>query len=105
MSDILTELSRIIDSRKTAAPAESYVASLFHQGTDGILRKIGEEATEVIMAGKGTDRAAVIHEVADLWFHTLILLSSMNLGPEEILDELKARHGISGLAEKASRKK
>ncbi|OGT73655.1 MAG: phosphoribosyl-ATP diphosphatase [Gammaproteobacteria bacterium RIFCSPLOWO2_02_FULL_56_15] len=105
MSDILTELSQVIDSRKTASPAESYVASLFHLGTDGILKKIGEEATEVIMAGKGTDRATVIHEVADLWFHTLILLSSLDLGPAEVLAELESRHGISGLAEKASRKK
>ena len=103
MSDILTQIAQVIEQRKTAAAAESYVASLLRQGNDGILKKIGEEAAEVIIAAKNPDRGAVIHEVADLWFHTLILLASMDLGPEDVLKELQARHGVSGLAEKASR--
>lgn len=105
MSDILTQLAQVIEQRKTAAASESYVASLLLSGTDGILKKVGEEAAEVIIAAKNPDRDAVIHEVADLWFHTLILLASMDLGPEDVLRELAARHGVSGLAEKASRKK
>ena len=103
MSDFLTQLAQVIEQRKTTTTAESYVASLLRQGNDGILKKIGEEAAEVIIAAKNPDRGAVIHEVADLWFHTLILLASMDLGPEDVLKELQARHGVSGLAEKASR--
>lgn len=105
MSDILAQLAHAIEQRKTAAASESYVASLLLKGTDGILKKVGEEAAEVIIAAKNPDRDAVIHEVADLWFHTLILLASLDLGPEDVLRELAARHGVSGLAEKASRKK
>ncbi|TAJ91623.1 MAG: phosphoribosyl-ATP diphosphatase [Gammaproteobacteria bacterium] len=105
MADILAQLAQVIEQRKTAAASESYVASLLLRGTDGILKKIGEEAAEVVIAAKNPDRDAVVHEVADLWFHTLILLASMDLGPEDVLRELAARHGVSGLAEKASRKK
>lgn len=105
MADILAQLAQVIEQRKTAAVSESYVASLLQRGTDGILKKIGEEAAEVVIAAKNPDRDAVVHEVADLWFHTLILLASMDLGPEDVLRELAARHGVSGLAEKASRKK
>lgn len=103
MSDILTQLAQVIEQRKNAAATESYVASLLQRGTDCILKKVGEETAEVIIAAKNTDRSAVIHEVADLWFHTLILLASKGLGPEDVLKELEARHGVSGLKEKASR--
>jgi phosphoribosyl-ATP pyrophosphohydrolase len=105
MSKILSELSGIIESRKGASPDSSYVASLLARGKDSVLKKIGEEATEVIIAGKGTDRAALIHEIADLWFHTMILLAQAGLTPDEVLHELQSRFGRSGLDEKAGRKK
>ena len=105
MSTILAELSGILAGRKSASPDSSYVASLFNQGTDAILKKIGEEAAEVIIAGKGTDRQAVIHETADLWFHTLILLAAHELSADDVLAELESRFGRSGLEEKAARKK
>ena len=105
MSDILSELARVLDERKGADPASSYVANLYEGGVDDILKKIGEEATEVIIAGKSGDQKAVIYETADLWFHSLILLSKLGLGPNDVLLELQRRFGQSGIMEKNSRKK
>lgn len=103
MSDILNELAAVLEARKTAAPDGSYVAGLYAQGLDAILKKIGEEATEAVLAAKGGDRARIVHELADLWFHTLVLLAQQGLKPDDILLELKRRAGISGMAEKAAR--
>lgn len=103
MSDLLQELAKLLHERKSADPSISYVASLYADAPDAILKKIGEEAAEVIIAGKSNDNDAIIHEIADLWFHTLILLSSQGLGPEEVINELGQRLGRSGLEEKASR--
>ena len=105
MSDILSELASVLDDRKNADPASSYVANLYESGMDVILKKIGEEATEVIIAGKSGDQKAVIYETADLWFHSLILLSKLGLGPNDVLLELQRRFGQSGIMEKNSRKK
>lgn len=105
MSDVLQHLDRILAQRRQADPATSYVASLHHKGLNKILEKVGEEATEVIIAAKdaGDDPSAVIAEVADLWFHTLVMLSHLNLDSAAVLECLQQREGISGLAEKASR--
>jgi phosphoribosyl-ATP pyrophosphohydrolase len=103
MSDVLNKLAAVLESRKGADPSSSYVASLYAKGLDAILKKIGEEATETVMAAKGGDRAAIVHETADLWFHTLVLLAQQGLKPEDILNELDRRFGISGHAEKQSR--
>lgn len=105
MSELLRELATILEDRKSADSSGSYVASLYAQGVDAILKKIGEEAAEVIIAGKSEDKQAIIHEVADLWFHSLILLAQQGLGPEDVLNELNRRFGRSGLEEKASRKR
>jgi len=116
---VLKNLADVIESRKNAANGvgqadTSYVASLFSKGDDAILKKIGEEAAETIMAAKDARQAkrsenekpqALINEVADLWFHTMIMLAQFNLRPEDVLIELKRREGVSGLAEKASRPK
>jgi phosphoribosyl-ATP pyrophosphohydrolase len=104
MSDTLNKLSAVLDGRKSAAPDSSYVAKLYSQGLDAILKKIGEEATETVMAAKDGEAEKVIYEVADLWFHTLVLLKQMNLEPQQVLDELERRFGLSGLEEKANRK-
>lgn len=101
--DILTQLAAVLESRKGADPASSYVAALYAKGLDGILKKVGEEATEVIMAAKDGHDQGIIHETADLWFHTLVLLAHQGLGPEDILAELARRFGLSGHAEKAAR--
>lgn len=110
MSAILQELAAVIESRKPANggdPATSYVAKLFAKGDDAILKKIGEEATETVMAAKdaraGGDCAKLLYEVADLWFHSLVLLAQFELTPQQVLDELARREGVSGLAEKAAR--
>ena len=103
MSDILTQLALVLEQRKQADPGTSYVAGLYHQGLDAILKKVGEEATETVLAAKGGERRQVIHETADLWFHTLVLLTSMGIDPREVLDELARRFGTSGLEEKADR--
>jgi phosphoribosyl-ATP pyrophosphohydrolase len=103
MSDTLKKLAQVLDSRKNAEPESSYVASLYHAGTDKILKKLGEEATETIIAGKGGIRKEIIYETADLWFHSMVLLAHNNIGHQEILDELDRRFGLSGLEEKASR--
>lgn len=103
MTDLLTELSRVLEERKGQDPNVSYVASLYAKGADAILKKLGEEATEVVIAGKSGDRQALIHEMADLWFHSLVLLAHQDISPDAILEELNNRFGRSGLEEKASR--
>lgn len=103
MNDILTRLAAILEERKTADPTSSYVAKLYAKGLDAILKKIGEEATETVMAAKDGVPDKIIYEVADLWFHTLILLAQQNLQPAQVLAELDRRFGLSGLEEKAKR--
>ena len=100
---ILQQLAEILEQRKTAEADSSYVASLYHKGLDAILKKIGEEATETVMAAKDGDKEKLICEVADLWFHTLVLLAQEDLKPDDVLQELARRFGVSGLDEKASR--
>jgi phosphoribosyl-ATP pyrophosphohydrolase len=102
--EIFNRLSAILEERKAADPATSYVASLFHKGEDAILKKVGEEAVEVIMASKDGETLPLVRELADLWFHCLVLLSYKGLTPEDVLAELARREGISGIEEKASRK-
>ena len=104
-NDVLNELSETLESRKNTAPDSSYVASLYDKGLDEILKKIGEEATEVVIAAKSGEKTAIIHETADLWFHTLVMLAQQGLNPDDILSELARRFGLSGLEEKASREK
>jgi phosphoribosyl-ATP pyrophosphohydrolase len=103
MGDTLKKLAEVIESRKGADPAESYVASLYDMGLDAILKKVVEEATETVLAAKGEDDRQVIHETADLWFHTLVMLAARGLGPDAVLSELERRFGLSGHAEKAAR--
>ena len=103
MSDTLQKLSEVLAARKGADPAQSYVAALFAKGEDAILKKIGEEATEVVIAAKGGEPQQLVHELADLWFHTLVLLAHYDMRPEAVLAELERRFGISGVAEKAAR--
>lgn len=102
--DILKRLTETLAARKTASPDSSYVAKLHAKGLDAILKKIGEEATETVMAAKDGQNEKIIYEVADLWFHTLVLLSHKGLSAQDVLDELARREGVSGLEEKASRK-
>ncbi len=111
MSDTLTRLAAVIESRKPVNggdPDKSYIARLFTKGDDAILKKIGEEATETVMAAKdaraGGDTSKVLYECADLWFHSLIMLAQFDLTPQQVLDELARREGISGIEEKANRK-
>jgi phosphoribosyl-ATP pyrophosphohydrolase len=103
-ADILDRLAATIAARRGADPATSYVAALFAKGDDAILKKIGEEATETVIAGKDGDKLRLASEVADLWFHCLILLARHGLGPEDIRRELARREGVSGHAEKAARR-
>lgn len=103
MNDVLERLSTIIESRKGADPASSYVSSLYAKGLDAILKKVGEEATETVMAAKDGVPERIVSEVADLWFHTLVLLAQQGLGPAAVLAELERRFGLSGLAEKERR--
>ena len=103
MSDTLNKLAAVLEERKGAAPDSSYVAKLYHKGLDAILKKVGEEATETVMAAKDGDAEKIIYEVADLWFHTLVLLGWYELPPERVFAELERRFGTSGLAEKAAR--
>jgi len=100
---VLTRLAATIASRRGADPASSYVASLLAKGDDAILKKIGEEATETVMAAKDGERARIVSEVADLWFHCLVLLAHHGLSADDVLAELARREGTSGHAEKASR--
>ena len=104
MSDILDRLAETLEARKNADPNSSYVAKLYAKGLDSILKKVGEEAAETIIAAKDGDREQVIYETADLWFHTLVLLAQQGLHPNDVLNELARREGLSGIAEKASRK-
>ena len=101
--DTLQQLARLLAERRSADPAGSYVAGLLAGGDDGILKKIAEESAEVLLAAKAADPAALVHEVADLWFHTLVLLAARELGPQQVLNELRRRLGRSGLDEKAAR--
>ena len=111
MSDILQRLAEVIASRKPEAggdPEKSYVSRLFSKGDDAILKKIGEEATETVMAAKdvraGADPAKLVYECADLWFHSLIMLARFDITPQQVLDELARREGLSGIEEMADRK-
>ncbi len=101
---VLKQLADVIDSRKGGDAAESYVARLFTQGDDAILKKIGEEATETVLAAKGGERERIVSETADLWFHCMVMLSHYGLRPENVLDELSRRAGTSGIEEQALRK-
>lgn len=114
--DIITDLTRVLQARRDADPETSYVASLYHKGTDKILEKVGEEATEVLLAAKNLQFAqqqepdalerpeqALIGEVADLWFHSMVMMVQLNVEPAAVLQTLQNRHGVSGHTEKASR--
>ncbi|MCY4222633.1 MAG: phosphoribosyl-ATP diphosphatase [Thiotrichales bacterium] len=103
MDEVLKDLAAVIEARKGVPAAESYVASLYAGGVDAILKKVGEEAVEVVIAGKGDDRDALVHEVADLWFHCLVLLAARGSHPEAVTSVLARRFGISGHVEKARR--
>ncbi len=102
-NDILQQLDAVLAERKQADPDSSYVASLYAKGLDAILKKVGEEAVETVMAAKDGDRDHLVYEVADLWFHSMVLLAAQDLSSREVLDELARRFGLSGLEEKASR--
>jgi len=102
---ILQKLTDTIEARKQASPDSSYVAKLFSKGEDAILKKIGEEATEVILASKEGDKAHIVYETADLWFHSMVMLAHHGLSAEDVLNELARREGLSGIVEKNSRKK
>ncbi|WP_250452397.1 phosphoribosyl-ATP diphosphatase [Caballeronia sp. ATUFL_M2_KS44] len=106
--DTLLRLAAVIDSRKGGDPEQSYVSRLFHKGDDAVLKKIGEEATEVVLAAKDTRQGgapkALVGEVADLWFHCLVMLSHFDLSPADVIAELERREGLSGIEEKALRK-
>ena len=104
--DVLTRIAEVIESRKPEAggdPEQSYVAKLFAKGTDAILKKIGEEATETVMAAKDGDAQKIVYEVADLWFHSMIALAQFGLTPQQVIAELARREGLSGLEEFARR--
>lgn len=103
MSDILERLADVVESRRGGDADKSYVSRLFASGSDAILKKIGEEATETVMAGKDGDRLRIVGETADLWFHCLIMLAHFGLRPSDVLAELRRREGISGIDEKAAR--
>lgn len=104
MSDVLQRLAEVLEQRKMSDVESSYVAKLYSKGLDAILKKIGEEATETVMAAKDGNREKIIYETADLWFHCLVLLAHQGLKPEDVLQELDRRFGLSGIDEKASRK-
>lgn len=101
--EILTRLTEILEQRKGAEPDSSYVASLYAKGLDAILKKVGEEATETVMAAKDGESDKLVYEVADLWFHTMVLLADQGLSSQDVLAELDRRFGVSGHEEKASR--
>jgi phosphoribosyl-ATP pyrophosphohydrolase len=103
MSEVLQRLAEMLEARKSADPTSSYVAKLYAKGNDAILKKIGEEATETVIAAKSGDKTQIVYETADLWFHTLIMLAHHGLKPDDVLDELVRREGLSGLEEKANR--
>ncbi|TCV83719.1 phosphoribosyl-ATP diphosphatase [Sulfurirhabdus autotrophica] len=103
MSETLSRLAEMLEQRKSADPQSSYVAKLYSKGLDSILKKIGEEATETVLAAKDGDRQHIIYETADLWFHCLVMLANQGIHPDEVLAELARREGLSGLEEKAAR--
>lgn len=103
VGDVLPKLIRLLQERKNADPKDSYVADLYAQGLNAILQKVGEEAIELIIATKSNQKSAIIHEVADLLFHTLVLLVELGVQPDEIITELQRRWGQSGHEEKAAR--
>jgi phosphoribosyl-ATP pyrophosphohydrolase len=103
-TSILHRIAETLEARKGADPKSSYVAELLTHGEDAILRKVGEEATETLLASKSGDRLHIVRETADLWFHTLVMLAYHGLGPDDVLAELHRREGISGIDEKAARK-
>jgi len=105
MSDILKQLAEVLEERKTADPESSYVAKLHAKGLDSILKKIGEEATETVMAAKDGAADKIIYETADLWFHTMVMLSNQGISHEDVLNELGRRFDMSGLEEKSNRQK
>lgn len=105
MSDILDRLSELLEQRKSADPQSSYVAKLYAKGMDSILKKVGEEATETVIAAKGGNKEEIIYETADLWFHTMVMLAQAGLKPQDVLDELARREGLSGITEKENRSK
>jgi len=106
-TDVLAELAKVLEARKQASPESSYVASLYHKGLNKILEKVGEECTETLIAAKDAatsgDTNDLVYETADLWFHTLVMLSHFNVPPERIIEELGRRFNVSGHTEKASR--
>ncbi len=102
--DVLARLAEVVAARRAGDPDKSYVARLFAKGNDAILKKIGEEATETVMAAKDGDRPRIVYEVADLWFHCLLALEAFDLKPADVLAELERREGLSGLEEFAARK-
>ena len=104
MNDVLARLAEVVHGRNGGDPERSYVSRLLSRGEDAILKKIGEEATETVMAAKDGDRQRIVGETADLWFHCLIMLEYYQLGPQDVLNELQRREGLSGLDEKAARK-
>lgn len=103
MSEILSALAQVLEERKSADPESSYVAGLYAAGLDAILKKIGEESTETVIAAKDGNNRAIVHETADLWFHTLVMLAERGLHPNQVLDELERRFGLSGIDEKGAR--
>lgn len=105
MSDVLHQLAQILEQRKQESADKSYVAGLYAKGLDSILKKIGEEATETVIAAKDGDKKQIVYETADLWFHCMVLLAAQGLGPDDVLQELQRRFGLSGLEEKARRNK
>ncbi|MEI6270475.1 MAG: phosphoribosyl-ATP diphosphatase [Methylococcaceae bacterium] len=104
MSKVLQQLAHILEQRKLESADKSYVASLYAKGLNTILKKIGEEATETVIAAKDGDKQQIIYEMADLWFHCMVLLADQGLAPDDVLQELQRRFGLSGLDEKAQRK-
>jgi phosphoribosyl-ATP pyrophosphohydrolase len=104
-NDILRRLTETLEARKQASPESSYVARLFSKGEDAILKKIGEESTEVVLAAKGGDKTHLVYETADLWFHCMVLLAKHGLSADDVLNELARREGLSGIAEKEGRNK
>ena len=104
MNDVLARLAEVVHGRNGGDPERSYVSRLLSRTQDTILKKIGEDATETVMAAKDGDRQRIVGETADLWFHCLIMLEHYQLGPQDVLNELQRREGLSGLDEKAARK-
>ena len=103
MSDILQQLASVLEQRKQEPADQSYVANLYAKGLDHILKKVGEEATETVIAAKNGDKEQIIYETADLWFHSMVMLADQDLSPNDVLLELQRRFGLSGLDEKAQR--